>query len=217
MNRKAHLVLISVSIAFGLPHAASAIEMDKKIAICAAMEGDLERLSCFDQIASSEGLSKPQTQPVAVSDAGKWQISSTKNPIDDSPTVLIALEATSGASRWGEPVRFIARCKSNKTEAYINWNDFLGDDSSSVYQTWKRVTIRIGDQDPIVQKWGVSTDSKATFAPDWAGSLLKQMVTQNNFIAQVTPYGESPVTAIFDTTGMSNVLKPLADTCGWEF
>lgn len=111
---------------------------------------------------------------------------------------------------------FAARCQSNKTEAYINWNDFLGDDSSSVYEEWKYVTIRIGAGDAEEQKWNISTDKRATFAPEWAGSLLKKMASADSFLAQVTPFGESPLTAIFDTRGMSAALMPLAETCGWS-
>jgi type VI secretion system protein VasI len=68
----------------------------------------------------------------------------------------------------------------------------------------------------VEQRWDLSTDSKATFAPAWAGDLLKEMAGSNSFIAQTTPYGESPVTAIFDTSGLREALKPLMEVCGWS-
>ena len=76
--------------------------------------------------------------------------------------------------------------------------------------------IRIGREKSRTQQWGISTDSTATFAPEWAGELLKEMANADTFLAQVTPYNESPVIAIFDTRGMTNALKPLAETCRWD-
>jgi type VI secretion system protein VasI len=37
----------------------------------------------------------------------------------------------------------------------------------------------------------------------------------DNLVAQITPYNESPVTAIFDTSGLENAIKPLRETCNW--
>lgn len=124
------------------------------------------------------------------------------------------LIASEGKSKWGDDIAFVARCQSNTTEAFIRWGDYLGNDGD-IYNEWKSVTIRIGDQKARNERWSLSTDSQATFAPDWAGELLKKMSTETKFIAQVTPYNENPRTAIFDTTGMVEALKPLAETCGW--
>ena len=150
-------------------------------------------------------------------DEGKWRISRSTNPIDDTPTISLHLTADSGRSRMGNPVVFIARCQSNTTEAYAIWHDYVGDDSSSPYSEYKYVTVRLGDQESQRQRWSVSTDNEATFAPDWAGTLLKKMVEVDRMVLQLTPYGESPVTAIFDLTGMRGPLRELADTCNWSF
>jgi hypothetical protein len=148
---------------------------------------------------------------------GKWQVSRTTNPLDDTPQVTLFNESVSGWSRMGEPVIFVARCKSNTTEAYAIWHDYVGDDSSSPYEDYKYVTVRLGDAKSEHQRWDVSTDKQATFAPSWAGNLLKQMVTVDQMVLQLTPYGESPITAIFDTHGLREPLKELSSTCGWSF
>ncbi len=197
------------------PHQTTVVR-GKEIARCAAIPGDLDRLGCFDSLAKKFNLNGPQPLPTSVSGTGKWVVSHDKNPVDDSERVVIALEADSGAGRFGESVSFVARCQSKKTEAYINWNSYLGDDSGSVYSEWKYITTRVGNEPASTEQWDISTDKKATFAPGRVESLLKKMASANKFLAQVTPYGENPTTAIFDTTGMRSALKPLASACGWK-
>lgn len=149
--------------------------------------------------------------------SGKWRLRTETNPIDDTKTVTLSLAAETGTSRLGDPVTFIARCKSNKTEAYVVWGDFLGDDSGNVYSEWKIVTVRIGAGDAREERWGVSTDRKATFAPSWAGNLLKELLGEDRLVLQTIPYGENPITAIFGVTGLRDVLGELAGTCNWRF
>jgi type VI secretion system protein VasI len=213
--RAATLIASGLAITIGF-HAQAATDLDKSIAKCAVLSGDLDRLQCFDEVAKSFGLSGRRQMSTSVAGTGSWQVRHDINPVDDSERVVMSLTAKSGTNRWGNPVLFVARCQSDKTEAYIVWDDYLGDDSSSVYREWKYVTIRIGDQKAKKQQWDTSTDGLATFAPDWAGDLLKEMATANTFLAQTTPHSESPVTAIFDTSGMAAGLQLLAKTCNWS-
>lgn len=147
---------------------------------------------------------------------GKWIVSVDKNPLDDTKQVVIGLDADSGMSKYGKSISFVARCLSNTTEAYVIWNDYLGDDSGRM-GNWKRVTYRIGDRKAKTARWTVSTDKEATFVSGWAGDFLKQMLDEDKMVLQVTPYNESPVTAIFDIRGLRSVLPELADTCNWTF
>lgn len=190
--------------------------LEKSVAACAVISGDLDRLDCFDTLAATHDLDGPKPVSAPIEGTGKWNVRTTSNPIDDSKTVIVSLTADSGTSKWGSRISFIARCQSNKTEAYVIWHDYLGDDSSDVYSNWKYVTVRLGDQKAQRQRWGVSTDSQATFAPNWAGTLLKQIALVDKMVIQTTPYGESPVTAIFDTRGFESAVQPLAETCSWD-
>lgn len=146
---------------------------------------------------------------------GAWRISRSVNPLDDSATFVMSL-ASDTRARFGDTVRFIARCKSNKTEAYVVWHDYLGDDSRSVYSSWKSVTLRLGRSPAQTMKWDLSTDKKATFYPEWAGNLLREMYVHDQMVVQTTPYNESPVTAVFDIRGMETGLRELSDTCNWS-
>lgn len=160
-------------------------------------------------------------EPVVLTDegagSGAWRVRRKTNPIDDTLTVTLSLVAETGTSRSGDPVTFIARCKSNTTEAYVVWGDFLGDDSGDVYSEWKRVTVRVGAEQAREERWGVSTDRNATFTPSWAGNLLKELLDEDRLVLQTIPYGESPNTAIFDVSGLRVVLGELAQTCNWSF
>jgi type VI secretion system protein VasI len=187
----------------------------RAVARCTAIDGDPARLSCFDDLARKLGLSRPQPRSVESAGMGKWQIAHDRNPVDDTERVVIALFADKGPSRLGTPVTLVGRCQSNKTEAYIDWGTHLGNDSYRGYADWKYVTTRIGTGKAQKEQWPTSADKKTTFAPQQLGKLLKEMAGANSFLAQVTPYNESPITAIFDTTGMAAALAPLAKVCGW--
>src|SRR5690554_1511963 len=179
---------------------------DKEYAKCAVIEGDLARLECFDNLAQEKNLDGRQLQPTSIAGKGKWNVSVDVNPIDDSKTVTLVLDADSGKNRWGKPVYLVARCKSNTTDLYIGWNDYLGSEAD--------VLTRVGDNKAVTQRWSMSTDKKATFHRKPI-PFLKEMLTSPKLVAQVTPYNESPVTAIFNTAGLENAIKPLRETCSW--
>lgn len=179
---------------------------DSQVANCAALIGDLERLNCYDNLAGRAGLNGPQLSVPDVDGVGGWKVTEKVNPVDDSKTVTLILYASTGESRRGKKIPFVARCQSNQTEAYIGWNDYLGREA--------QVLTRVGANKASTQRWTLSTDKQASFVPRPI-DLLKEMTTAERFLAQVTPYNESPVTAIFLTAGLTNALKPLRETCGW--
>lgn len=180
----------------------------RELATCAAIEGDLERLVCFDDLAARNELDNPKQTTYDHSDIGKWDVRVSTNPIDDTTKVVLVLEADKGKSKWGKPIYFVARCQSNETDVYITWGDYL---DGSI----KTVISRIGKQPASEWGWSISSDNEATFHPRPI-RLLKEMLSADRFLAQTTPYNENPVTAIFDTSGMKQALKPLAETCHWE-
>src|SRR5690606_11964521 len=102
---------------------AGAAELEKEFARCAAMKGELDRLDCYDTIARSRGL---VAETSTVSGPGKWRVNVETNPIDDTKTVVLALTADRGQARFGQKPTLILRCRSNTSEAYIIWHDYLG-------------------------------------------------------------------------------------------
>ncbi len=194
------ILIISPTLNYG-----QEIDIKKRIAKCAAIEGELERLECFDQLAKDLGLMESSLDIAPKEGAGKWKTKIETNPIDDSETVILLLEADEGRTKFNKTPALIIRCKSDEIQIYISWNDYLG---SEAY-----VLTRLGKQIAETDEWGLSTDNSATFYPGNPLSFIKSLLKVDTFIAQVTPYNESPVTAVFDVKGFNVVVKPLLDTC----
>ncbi|MCM2303552.1 MAG: type VI secretion protein [Elusimicrobia bacterium] len=183
-----------------------AADIKHSIAACSAISGDLERLECFDNLSKSHGLASPQPVKTNVKNIGKWMVRSEKNPIDDSTTASASLEATGSHSKWDKPITLVLRCKSGKAEAYIIWQEYLGSDSAAVL-------ARIGQADAQSEEWPLSSDNTSTFYPGDTITFFGNLIKEAKFIAQVTPYSESPRTAIFDLRGIKNAIRPVLDTC----
>ena len=186
---------------------AHATDLKKELAKCSSFKGDLERLECFDRLTKERGLDAPKTLPIPNGDRGQWLVELKTNPIDDSKTAVLALDSKNAKSRWGQSVRLIIRCQSNKTELYISWQDYLGSEAS--------VLTRVGDKKATSTQWVLSTDSKATFFPESPIGFIKEMMKTDKLVAQVTPYNESPITAIFELSVLPIAILPLRETCSW--
>jgi hypothetical protein len=148
------------------------------------------------------------TPDLPAPETGKWEVSIDRNPLDDSATVVASLTADSGTSGFGDPVTLLLRCNSSQTDAYIFWDDYLGSDDPSV-------TYRMGESPSLTSRWSLSTNSQATFFPGSDKDFIRELMTVERFVAQTTPYNESPVTAIFDVGGVEGATAELRNACGW--
>lgn len=172
------------------------------LAHCAMIEEDLPRLKCYDQIVTVHNVIEDN----AATTTGKWTLVNKIDPIDDTQTVNISLEADSGGSRFSKPIMLVARCDSKKTQVYIDWQTYLGSEAD--------VTLRIGDNAAHTSKWAMPRGKQQTFshAPM---AMLKEMLTANKMVAQVTPFNQKPYTAVFDTSGLDNAITALREACAW--
>lgn len=195
-------VLIALSV-----HSMADISND--LATCSSMSGDLDRLECFDGVASKNGLGGPKV--VKSGGKGRWATESSVDPIDDSATANAVLLASDGFAPRGAHPAFYVRCASDTTQVFVNFSEYLGSRSTAV-------TYRVGKQEAVASTWSLSTNNQAAFMPQ-SGVIpfLRQMVTAEKLIIQTTPYGENPRTYVFDTTGAREALADIASTCGWSF
>lgn len=167
---------------------------------CLKIEDPDVRLGCYDMEYGKE---------VSIaSTAGDWQLHTDTNPLDDSATHILILESESGTNRWGKPINLLIRCKSNTTNMWINWDDYLGNDSPEV-------TTRLGSENAKTGRWSKSTNNSSTFYPGSPIGYIQRMMSESRFVAQVTPYNENPSTAVFNITGLKSAIKPLRKNCNW--
>lgn len=173
-----------------------------EVEACANTGNTSERVACYETLAVRNGI-------VAVNNSsngsGKWMTSSKTDPLTDE-TIATAMLSADSPSRRDTPM-LIVRCKAKSTELYISWNDYLG---RSAF-----VTSRVGQEKATTNEWSISTDSKATFYPGNAVGVLKRIIESESFVASVTPYNESPVTAVFDAKGASEALADIRKNCSW--
>ncbi len=150
-------------------------------------------------------------------DVGSWELGSYEDSLTQKMVYIAKNVAGSGASKWGKPIVLWVRCKDNATDVFIDWGEYLGDDSLDVYDDWKWVSERLGGKAVVKRKWGVSTDKKALFYRP-GGSAYKfaaSLVGADQYVAATTPYNENPRTAVFNLAGVEAALAPVRDACGW--
>jgi len=197
MMRQILLVAASLLLAAN----ASAAITEKEYAKCAIVEGDLVRLECFDNLAVAKKLNVRQVKPASFVGKGKWYVS-----VDGSKAITLTLNADSGKNRWGKPVSLVVRCKNNTTDLYIGWNDYLGLEAS--------VLSQVGTHKAMTQNWSMSTDKNTTYHNEPI-PFIKEMLDSPKLVTQVTLYNKSAITAVFNTSGLENIIKPLRERCGW--
>ncbi|GGF84119.1 type VI secretion system-associated protein TagO [Alteromonas lipolytica] len=84
---------VLMALAFLFTGSVNAVD-NKEFAICAKKTGDLSRLECYDNLADKDNLKGNQQQPLNMKSKGKWQVSITKNPVDDSKSVTFSTVLT---------------------------------------------------------------------------------------------------------------------------
>jgi type VI secretion system protein VasI len=131
--------------------------------------------------------------------------------------VSALLIAEEGKGVYGDPVILTLRCKSGRVQAYITWNSYLGSDDPTI-------TYRFGTEPALTNYWGLSTDSTATFYRGPLNELdadyvpfhdafVKKLITIDRSVAQVTPYNENPITAVFGLIGIEHAGQQVLDAC----
>lgn len=184
--------------------------LDKEISKCSQIKGELDRLSCYDEVAKNNKLTVQKIIIKNTGNRGEWDTSISSDPLTDKTTVVLALRTSNSPqihSFMGKPI-LVLRCANNLTELYINWDSYLG---GKAY-----VTTRVGREKAFRKYWNTSTDGKGSFYPKSPIKLIRKMIKADKVVFQITPYNESPMTAIFDIKGLENAIEPLAKTCGWK-
>ena len=181
---------------------------------CRARDKDTERLACYDELARAvaEGEVLP---PLPNSGTGQWKVQQEISPIDDSQNVYMILEAEEEVDvrgwGWGATrPRLVVYCKENKTNVYIDYNSSLG-----FIEDYITVLTRFDRHPAQENRWGLSTDKEAIFAPEgvpWA----REIAGAQKLFVRFTPSGERPVSATFNLVGSAEAMRPLREACSWS-
>lgn len=164
--------------------------------------------------ASRETGERPQREPSAPPRPGAhWRESIDVSPIDDSQNVYLSVTADrSIPNRYGGVAwpSLSIRCKENTTAAIISWGVYLGLDET-------RMITRVDSEPAQTRTWSISTSNNAVGR--WSGGsaipFVQSLFGHSELFAQITPYGENPVQARFNISGLEERIGPLREACNW--
>lgn len=133
-----------------------------------------------------------------------WELKTETSPIDDSKTYILRRNAEEeiGTGFFASTPTLIIRHKEGRLELYIAIGQYLGSDGTLV-------TSRVGSSPAQETEWSTSTDGKAIFYPGNVDSFVRELMANNKLVIRVTPYGESPVTSVFNLSGLNEAIAPM--------
>lgn len=186
---------------------------DKELGRCSNVVSDVERLSCYDELAKKRGaisITKSETIP----GVGKWTVNTKTSPIDDSSNVFVFLNAEQPIKGWISEITptLIMRCAENKTEIFIRTGVQADVEYGSTGMA--TVTLRFDKEKAFKVKAHKSTDNKALFFQKPI-SFIKQMIEHEKMLFQFVPFNSSPTYTTFEISGGKKAVQPLREECGW--
>lgn len=178
---------------------------------CAQVEGDEQRLECYDLVFRADRISDG-----AVADAGKWEVTEDVSKFDDSRTVFLRLtsEDTHPGKFGGQTHSYLAiACREHDTNLWMTFADsFMSSNTGG-----GSVTYRL-DSDPAESKPFTESNNNKSLGL-WSGSssvpFAKAMIGKDRLVVRATPYNASSVTATYDIRGLSKAIEPLRAACDW--
>jgi type VI secretion system protein VasI len=205
MKTKLFFLLLAAGIVFPQSFAQQTISKEDAAMACSLESTGEDRLRCYDTIFGTTPLIE-----TPVSGTGDWNVNITADPLSDERRVTLQLLANSGNTLLASRT-LVIRCNNGDLDLYVSWNDYLADNTD--------VTYRIGSSEPVRKNWSKSSNSQTTFFPGEniaIQEVIDEMANADQFIARILPYNSNPVTAIFNTAGLSNGLVPLRETCSYS-
>jgi hypothetical protein len=166
---------------------------------CTGVDNDIARLECFDEAyrdfrAASEA-------------PGNWRGHAKANPLDDTITTALVLDASEGTKPLFDAHQLIVRCAGEELSVWIDWGHIFHDVERP------EVTWRIGREKAETTKWYKSESGSSTFYPDSAVLFVRRLMEVDQFVARASPTSGDVKTAIFQVKGLADVVEPIKDPC----
>ncbi len=211
MYRRLTISIAMACFAIPVPGEASS-EIDRDMAACAAVENSVDRLSCYDALATKRDVAAPK---VDTERQGDWKVTSETSKIDDSTNVFLTVDSdNSFPDRLSREKRatFYVVCREKSTDMFV----YMGGMFLSDISGFGEVTYRVDKNKAKKINLTVSTNNEALGL--WRGSavrFLKEVMNGRKLLLEVTPYNESSIAAEFNIAGMPEAIKPLRKACSW--
>jgi hypothetical protein len=137
---------------------------------------------------------------------GNWIVARDRPQDGGEETVVLAVAANEGRRASGKIPLLMIRCEGGKLNVFINWIDYLGLASGVV-------TMQLGSAAAEPKRWKHATSNRATFYPGNPKKFVRSLAGVDRFTAEITPYRESTVKAVFLLEGLADALVYLKPAC----
>jgi len=146
---------------------------------------------------------------------GLWQDNSYTDTLSGKKVISIAIDPTSDTDNEFNATGIVIRCMPphNTVDLQVMWDQKMTTDPS--FDTYE-LDYRIGNNDVQSENWDLSTDNQSLFYPDNVLNFIQQLESSSVFVAQVTPAGMNPISATYDTAGLSIAVLPVLKACGFD-
>lgn len=167
-------------------------DLERALLEIGRINADAQRLEAYDMLVDT--LEERIPEEVPGTEVGDWYVERDADPITDVTEVYFVLAAAEGGRR-GAPPMLIIRQEGGKLDVFVSWNEYFSENSQTV-------TYRIDDAPPQTTRWSVSTDNSATFFPGRDIEIVQQLLDADRLVMRTTPFNDSPMTVVFDVTGL---------------
>lgn len=201
-----------VFVILALPSISFASDLRGELKSCAELQDKGKRLECYDRLAASAKQAEANPTASGQSPAiGRWKLTRETSPIDDSQIVYLSLAASQtmpAVPGRTDPTLFI-RCKDRQIESFLNWGVPVGTRDIDI-------TTRFGTEEAETKRWTLSTDFTSTFIRGSHSAFVAKLRTHNRFTARLLPIYRNETTAIFDLSGLNEVIGDVLVACNQE-
>ena len=183
---------------------------------CHQLEGDSERLACYDSASGWTATSaEEEVEYIASEDSGaQWQYNDEKSSLDGRKDVWLRVWSNNSQSNQiGSPEKavFYVRCMNNSTNVFVEFNSYTTEDQNVRYRL---------DEGGVSKVW-MQTMNGGDGIGIWSGRsaipFAKKLLDNKKLVIAYNSYSNHNLEFVFDIGGLRNQLSPLAESCQWEF
>ena len=143
-----------------------------------------------------------------------WIIERETDPILDTTNIVAMLKETGvKKSLFGDEKRLIVRCREQNLDAIVVWGSYGTLGISLSGRSSSEVIVRFSSEVPKTERWMISTDSNATFAPQ-PDKFVKLLAQHQKFAVRTHPKNGGSLTAVFDLSEATPVVHEVIAACG---